>query len=1463
MKNEINPKIFTKVKAKKNLYKTNNPVINSISNKEIIKDNEQNQFIKKSKVEQPNLDFINKSDFIKEAIAYSKLRKLKKNLSSKNNTNTNKEVYNTFFQGNDNKQFNGIGMDYEIEKGNNYKKIIFDLKNVNTNDNNKFNFQPINNNYKPNTSKSQKENLFIEYNNNRNFNDYNKDNFSKRYNLSRSNKNILIMEEDDKNFGITERKNYSIERFFKKNKKNMISGLLLLSKKKDKNPQNTSNNSFLNVSVNQIRECPLFEKIKMPEKGHSRGIIEMIKNYKETSVNKPTIGQGKIKKLYNKENNNKKEIHCLNDQKVFDEPKKKPNINNKNFSYKKKILNNRSGSTNKNKIFPRNGINRQNREIIINYDKNLSFNNNFEVRMPMLTKKNDLGKNYINKKKDLYNTLFFKKDNFLYQKYASNKNIKNNTFYKNIKNNNAFNIQSNSTSNNYDRNNSDFKMLNDFTNIKKNNNVNLTRSESESEKNNKNNLNKYNLYASPMINNRIKLLNYQHLNDYLEEDFIFYQTLPRLTKSIKRRKSNSINRERFDEIKLVKNIDNKQGGKNGNIINQNSSYFYNKDNLTFYKDNKILPNENNDKKLDSEFYPEYNNSEIKNAILNVNLESHKKLMKTKSSNNFNKNNLLYLKPKNKLKKNLKNLKLFYSSNLNKNDNNNQKDGSILGSPKIKYSEMKSPNSINNLEFCLLNNNEEKEEVNHETNNFKDNPKLQIYLNENEALFNSQLGKISNKKVYKKPINKSIINNSKLSPKYIEMNTDSNCLTHNDEIIYDDKTYNPPKNKTKLYNSNYNNIIIKDFNEETNSFKDEFSNLKIINKNRKNGFIKKYYNHCIQIPIPKNYYLSKINISLFKNKKDINIQVKTPNIKRCYLTKISIIKNKQEKEKEIKNDINISNVGEIELLEKNKDNDNKKINNENKNKGENKNKNKINKTKKKKKSKKKKEKKNENILENNKKPENVNSEIKENSSNENEENIEKFNLKFEKDNIKYDIIFLLNILTSKNILSIENQLTKLIITSCYIFKIQNNEDQTKLFLNDIIKNENTFIEILMNKVISENKFNEIYSKLCYDLCNKYLNSINEIIIMKFMNKNENNQDDFNIIKNLKIKINEKCLSKFEDLIIVEINNDNKSKIFNLINFICLSLDYKITEIETCLSIINILFNQYEKNINETKYYYLDIIIYLILKIQIIDFEDKNSILEKISYIINNDNLNNIPNLLKNRINKFKTIFDIKEIINKEENNSQSQEYIFEGNSLLIKEDMEKYYDFLKTKEIDLNSKIKENIEIQYDWHILKTLKKIDLYEIINDYITICKYTLKTKDQISCYKSYIKNIIETMSYKLSLNKMRAFHNKILEMISNISNICREDEYMYEIFGNLLYILIINEFCDIEDINIFISKDSERKISICKTSKYIILSSENIKEYYDKFKNLNLFKNNELFDKYITSDLKDILNILFNEI
>jgi hypothetical protein len=82
------------------IYSNRNSLLNFNSNKEKTKDiSIKNKLVKKPMLDQKSLDFINNNDIIKEAVAYSKLRKLKKNLAKKS-INTS-ESFNSFSQKNE------------------------------------------------------------------------------------------------------------------------------------------------------------------------------------------------------------------------------------------------------------------------------------------------------------------------------------------------------------------------------------------------------------------------------------------------------------------------------------------------------------------------------------------------------------------------------------------------------------------------------------------------------------------------------------------------------------------------------------------------------------------------------------------------------------------------------------------------------------------------------------------------------------------------------------------------------------------------------------------------------------------------------------------------------------------------------------------------------------------------------------------------------------------------------------------------------------------------------------------------------------------------------------------------------------------------------------------------------------------------------------------------------------------
>ena len=639
------------------------------------------------------------------------------------------------------------------------------------------------------------------------------------------------------------------------------------------------------------------------------------------------------------------------------------------------------------------------------------------------------------------------------------------------------------------------------------------------------------------------------------------------------------------------------------------------------------------------------------------------------------------------------------------------------------------------------------------------------------------------RIYKKPLHKN---------NFLDSSKPTNTINNNFIIYRDEINFISKENEINIRNENINIELYK-------------TNEKIINNkttNQKHFFHKKYYQYHLKKPKIEFNYFTKKYILYKKKLKDITPKkIYKPSI--CNFTKLFVIKAKDI----ISKSINQNKFVGYKIYSKKK-----------------------------------------NLKTKNDMIKDIKSEKKLNSSSRFDNNkLSDYKYKMKNiNNKKNDIIFLLNIITVKNILNIENQLMKLIIISDNSINIQNSEENAKLFINDIISNIKIFIKLLISKVSNEKKFIELYIKLCSDLCKKYLNSINELILNKYLNKDDTNDDKFNIIINFKRVLNLECIEKCENLLLSGINKDNRQQLFEIMNFVYLGLDNDITNIDTLIKIMNNIFNIFDKSkCNDNEYYFLFLIIYFTIKIKNKNKDDNvGNFVEKIDFILS-ENLNkeNAPKFLKRKIEEFINVFpkttEIKYKINHDHLTC----------SELLKEDIDNYIIF--QKQNNLNETKNENLYFT----TFKRFKQFELEDILKSYINISNNSITKEEDVKYYKSYIKDIIEMISSNLSLRKLRLFHKKILLILSEINQISKKNIYSYEVFGYLIYLLISNELCDIKDMNIFINKDEESKINICKIIKYIILSSEDINKFSEDFKNIELFKNNNLFDDLIKNDLNKI--------
>ena len=254
----------------------------------------------------------------------------------------------------------------------------------------------------------------------------------------------------------------------------------------------------------------------------------------------------------------------------------------------------------------------------------------------------------------------------------------------------------------------------------------------------------------------------------------------------------------------------------------------------------------------------------------------------------------------------------------------------------------------------------------------------------------------------------------------------------------------------------------------------------------------------------------------------------------------------------------------------------------------------------------------------------------NNSNNNGIINKKYSNDLNTDKLNEEIIFKLDSVTENNLMAIVDDLMNLLTKKVIIENINNNIKYNKVRLSflEILNNESSFVEIIVNRAIYDTKKVEIYARVCYELSIKLTNEINF--------KGSNTEED------LKTILQEDCKIKFEEIILdkqcVEYNN---KLLFGILMFICELINLKILALDVgffCFEKLCKKFNESSyNNDGKRKYYFLNSIIDLINKYGKILYENKNiKFLEKIEKYVEED-LNNfinndmaLPEYLRNKI-----------------------------------------------------------------------------------------------------------------------------------------------------------------------------------------------------------------------------------------
>jgi hypothetical protein len=241
-----------------------------------------------------------------------------------------------------------------------------------------------------------------------------------------------------------------------------------------------------------------------------------------------------------------------------------------------------------------------------------------------------------------------------------------------------------------------------------------------------------------------------------------------------------------------------------------------------------------------------------------------------------------------------------------------------------------------------------------------------------------------------------------------------------------------------------------------------------------------------------------------------------------------------------------------------------------------------------------------------------------------------------DKLRQEIIYKLDIIEENNLMIVMDELIDLLTKKVIVNNVNDNINLSKIRLSfiEIINNSYLFVEIIINKAISETKKVDIYAHICYEMSKRMNNEVS-------FGGNGTNED-------LKTILQESCKIKFEEIILKDINiEENKNNLLGIIMFICELINYKIIYLDTGFLCFEKLCNKYNDSLYENgklnKYHYLDLIINLLNKIgkniyQIKDLKYKekidNYIDNELNNLINNDM--GLPEYLRNKIiNLIKT------------------------------------------------------------------------------------------------------------------------------------------------------------------------------------------------------------------------------------
>ena len=388
---------------------------------------------------------------------------------------------------------------------------------------------------------------------------------------------------------------------------------------------------------------------------------------------------------------------------------------------------------------------------------------------------------------------------------------------------------------------------------------------------------------------------------------------------------------------------------------------------------------------------------------------------------------------------------------------------------------------------------------------------------------------------------------------------------------------------------------------------------------------------------------------------------------------------------------------------------------------------------------------------------------------------------------------------------------------YLGQINNSEknnEKLKNILNEFINNRfKMFVIEIDNNFVFNNSENinciNMPNYLKYKIINlfyKHYNGYKESLYEKYLTNKKN------------LKLNSEREETISDDEIIKNKNSSKKK--------CVKNEHKISKSP------NLKKSLGDKNKNNNTYKYNTVDYTNINK----KHHSKKSISKSLS---NNNFIGNSNNTINENLKK----------------SVLSEELIFKK----IDIDLNNYFIFLRNEKILKETQINDYINNLFDWSITDDLIKnneVQLNDIIRGYIEISKTSINETNKIFMANEYIKTIIEYYINDLSQNQKYLLHLNMIKIYLDINNIIKNNEFMYEIMGRLLFILLTNKIYFMKDLNVFLRQSEEVLINIAKVVKFTIISSGNLaKQYHNDFKYTKLFTSyQEIFTHYITEVLNN---------